>query len=336
MGDDTIYGGDNGTGAQNLAGGYGNDRIIAGSGFSGAGAVIRVFGDLYRNDLVSYSRRQGSPNDGDDIIDLGDSPDIVGGGQRAFGQGGNDKIFGGLVGTNERLYGGDGDDKLWAENPGQVETTADANWIFGNNGNDIIYGSVKRDRLYGDWARDGSETTIINDARPIPGKLDTQGGDDIIYTGVSIDAAYATGGDFVHGGWGNDKIYGQGIAPHWLNGEFGDDFIVGGDGGDYIYGDDYNPNKSVVYGDATPGARRYDADDAGVMVGDDTLYGGKGNDYMWGGAGDDYMHGEDDQDKLYAGAGDDVLRGGAGDDYLFTGSGWDTVFGGDGCDYLYT
>ena len=334
MGDDTIYGGDNGTGEQTLVGGYGNDKIISGSGST---AAILVYGDIYPNTSVSNpNARRGAPNDGDDLIDMGDNPDIGEDGQKAFGQGGNDKIIGGLTGAmEERLYGGDGDDKIWAENPGQVETNADANWIWGNNGNDIIYGSVKRDRLYGDWARESTDETILNDDTD-PGKFDTEGGDDIIYTGIAVDADEATGGDYVHGGWGNDKIYGQGIASHRLYGEFGDDFIVGGDGGDYIYGDDYNTNSEYYEDDDTPGALRFTAIDAGVMFGDDTLYGGKGSDTIWAGAGDDYLHGEDGQDVLYAGAGDDTLWGGDGDDYLFAGTGWDTVFGGDGCDYIYS
>jgi len=49
---------------------------------------------------------------------LGDS--IYGYGT-AIGQGGNDKIMGGLKtgGGYQYLYGGDGDDKLWTVNPGQ-------------------------------------------------------------------------------------------------------------------------------------------------------------------------------------------------------------------------
>ena len=37
-----------------------------------------------------------------------------------------------------------------------------------------------RDRLYGDWQREYDDETILNDAR-----FDTEGGDDVIYTGVS-------------------------------------------------------------------------------------------------------------------------------------------------------
>jgi len=57
--------------------------------------------------------------DGNDVIDLGDNPKIDY--QSAYGQGGNDKIIGG-IGVSEYLYGGDGDDKIWAHNPDQVET----------------------------------------------------------------------------------------------------------------------------------------------------------------------------------------------------------------------
>ena len=239
-GDDVIYGGSNGAEDQLLIGGYGNDKIFSGSNNTGR---IRIFGDLRRNlnnpEVVSNLRR-GSPQDGDDLIDILDNPDADGPNTdiQAFGQGGNDKIFG-SIGNDEELYGGDGDDKIWAENPGQVETEADVNTIFGGNGKDIIYGSVMRDRLYGDWQREYDDETILNDDSENPGKFDTEGDDDIIYTGVST-GTYETGGDYVHGGWGNDKIYGQGTSGHWLNGEFGDDMIWGSEGNDYIYGDDYN------------------------------------------------------------------------------------------------
>lgn len=310
---------------------YGNDKIFSGSNLTGA--RLRIFGDTYRNAAVTLdSGYRGSPNDGDDIIDVGDSPGITGN-IRVFGQGGNDKIFGSL-GIEEKLEGGDGDDKIWAENPGQVETEDDVNEILGNNGNDIIYGSIKKDKLYGDWARDSVDATINPAGRR---KYDTEGGDDIIYTGVSIDGAEDGGGDYVHGGWGDDKIYGQGVAYHSLYGEFGDDMIWGGDGNDNIYGDDYNSNSSErIFADANPANPRFTSIDYGVMSGNDTLYGGKGSDYMHGGAGDDYIHGEDDADFLYGDGGEDTLWGGDGDDIIYTGTGWDTVFGGDGCDLIYS
>jgi Ca2+-binding RTX toxin-like protein len=290
-----------------------------------------VFGDMKSNPSltgITDFALNGSPEDGDDFIDIGDNPDITGSGTqiKAFGQGGNDKILGSL-GILEELYGGDGDDKIWAENPGQVETVANVNEIFGGNGKDIIYGSVMRDRLYGDWQREYDDETITND--------DTEGDDDIIYTGVST-GTFEEGGDYVHGGWGDDKIYGQGSSGHTLYGEFGDDMIWGSDGNDFIYGDDYSVNTSdQIYENDTPGALRWTFVDGGVMSGDDTLYGGKGADLVHGGAGNDYLYGEDDQDKLYGDGGEDVLWGGDGADYIYTGTGWDTVFGGDGCDYIY-
>ena len=79
----------------------------------------------------------GAANDGDDLIDFGDSPDA--GNFYGFGQGGNDKIFGGLV-ASQQLYGGDGDDKIWAINPGQSNAGNDS-YLYGGDDDDIIYGS---------------------------------------------------------------------------------------------------------------------------------------------------------------------------------------------------
>jgi len=122
---------------------YGNDKIFSGSNLTGAD--VAIFGDSLTDDPVNLF--SGSPNDGDDIIDVGDSPDS--GNIQVFAQGGNDKVFGSL-GADETIFGGDGDDKIWAENPGQVETEDGVNALLGNNGNDIIYGSIKQDILIGD------------------------------------------------------------------------------------------------------------------------------------------------------------------------------------------
>jgi len=123
---------------------YGNDKIFSGSNLTGAD--VKIYGDILTTDPAD--RVSGSPNDGDDIIDVGDSPEITGN-IKVYAQGGNDKVFGSL-GAVETIFGGDGDDKIWAENPGQVETEDDVNVLLGNNGNDIIYGSIKQDILIGD------------------------------------------------------------------------------------------------------------------------------------------------------------------------------------------
>lgn len=222
-------------------------------------------------------KKEGLPNDGDDLLDLGDSAVSESISNYAFGQGGNDKIFGGNA-NSQMLYGGNGDDKIWAVNPGQFQTIHTSNTVtteaYGGNGNDIIYGAPAdptdaygQEKLYG------------------------EDGDDIIYTGDSIAA---NRGDIVHGDGGNDKLYGQGGAEHSLYGESGDDLLVGGTGSDSLWGDDYD---SALEWASDPGEGF--TLDASVMSGDDTLYGGEGDDYLHGGHGDDYLHGEEGDDELF-------------------------------------
>ena len=88
--------------------------------------------------------------DGDDLIRIGDNPGSTDDAY-AFGQGGSDKIIGG-IGQVDYIYGGDGDDQLLANNPDQTETADGMNYIEGNDGNDWIFGSTKMDALYGDWS----------------------------------------------------------------------------------------------------------------------------------------------------------------------------------------
>jgi len=82
---------------------------------------------------------RGAPNDGDDIIDVGNGKMFY---HYVYGQGGNDKIIGSIGGGTDALKGGDGDDKIWANNPDEINKKNDYNVILGNNGNDIIYGSA--------------------------------------------------------------------------------------------------------------------------------------------------------------------------------------------------
>lgn len=79
------------------------------------------------------------------------------------------------------MYGGNGDDKIWANLPGTTQADDGENYLYGNTGADILYGSVKSDKLFGDWNGAYGGTTVD--------RFDTEGGDDIIYTGVAAAAA---------------------------------------------------------------------------------------------------------------------------------------------------
>ena len=313
-GDDVIYGGSGNYGNTLLVGGYGDDRIISGS--DNQGEYLSVYGDLFmpnsNTSVEDYDEFGGQPNDGNDLIDLGENPELTGQ-QKAFGQGGNDKILGG-VGTTQDLYGGDGDDKIWAVNPGQYQTMNEKSDIFGGEGNDIIYGSNKKENLYGDDTADDDTT-----------------GDDIIYTGVSVEAA---DGSYGYGGRGNDNIYGQGVGDDELVGGWGDDLIFGGEGEDDLWGDDRSEMDPDYQ--SMPSLDRLTTFGFGQASGDDTLYGGEGSDNIWAGAGNDYAHGGEGEDWIRGGGGEDTLFGNEGADYIWTGSGWDTVFGGPGCDSIYS
>jgi len=134
----------------------------------------------------------GLPNDGDDLLDLGDSDYDSGMTNYGYGQGGNDKIFGGNASGTQRLHGGNGDDKIWSVNPGQFQTLGYTTQSLttlaeGGNGNDIIYGAPHDPSdVYGYEVLYGQFKTLSSE----------EDGDDIIYTGDSVAANV---GDYVNG-----------------------------------------------------------------------------------------------------------------------------------------
>ncbi|AFM27770.1 Ca2+-binding protein, RTX toxin [Desulfomonile tiedjei DSM 6799] len=255
---------------------------------------------------------------GDDVIDCsgldnryvimgGDGADVIRGGNNS------DYIFGWVplnrvdVSQYPQLL----DDML-----DQVVVEGTVQSLYGNGGNDFIYGGLSDETIYGD-SEDG----------------DNSGSDNI---------AGGPGDDTIYG----DSKYGNGSGFDNIDGQAGDDTIFGdseygtGSGGDEIWGDD---GDDVMYGDSRQSSGS----------GSDTFYGGAGNDVMYGdsefalGTGNDTMNGGDGDDLFYGdsrlanGSGADEIDGGEGADTLYgdsrfgSGFGRDSLYGGGGNDILY-
>ncbi|WP_304502635.1 retention module-containing protein [Bordetella sp. LUAb4] len=157
--------------------------------------------------------------------------------------------------------------------------------INGGAGNDIIFGdTINTDKLA--WAghaagtHDGQGMQALIDSLTVNGKAPT---DADIYKAISDSVDHTTGAstfdvagdtrggnDVIHGGDGNDIIFGQG----------GDDQLFGDDGNDILYGGE----------------------------GNDTLRGGDGNDILFGGNGSDTLIGGKGDDILVGGAGSDTFK----------------------------
>ena len=137
-GNDQIFGGHDILGTQTIAGGTFDDWIWSGTNVTGD---IKIYGDNDTSTPLTEDATALNINDGNDIINIGNGNGDV----FVWGQGGNDKIIGGHGESQvEKLYGGSGDDKIWLVSPGQrsLDTAADANYGYGNDGNDNLYGSA--------------------------------------------------------------------------------------------------------------------------------------------------------------------------------------------------
>ncbi|WP_434430067.1 VWA domain-containing protein [Aeromonas veronii] len=149
------------------------------------------------------------------------------------------------------------------------------------------------------------------------------------------------GADVLHGGAGNDILFGDAIntdhlpwdmagnpakPADWVNGKGLDgltQFLTLKNG--------YAPSSLELYEYIKGNAKSLDV--AGdTRGGNDKLHGGFGDDILFGQGGDDELYGDDGKDILYGGTGSDKLDGGAGNDILSGGLGNDILTGGDGAD----
>ncbi|NDV61616.1 LEPR-XLL domain-containing protein [Puniceicoccales bacterium CK1056] len=325
-----------------IEGGAGDDTLIGAQ----AGGIIR--GD-----------------EGNDTLTGGDGTDLIIGGE------GSDTIHGG--GSRDYIFGDTG--RLSVSDQG-TDTPLDdialriralsgerdgVDTIFGDGGDDIIFGGGNIDTINGDAGDDlifgdGGYFEFVSGDIPMNGgfiDLDElsfrgPGAKDIIYGNADKDTILAgAGDDFVDGGAQNDVILGG----------YGFDTLYGGTGADYIYG---NENDDIIFGLRDPYPPSAFTPDAADNVDDDLgdyVEGGDGNDYIRGQANDDTLHGNRGADIIFGGteedtigagvlmepwnpspvypvydneAGGDIIFGGADDDTIDAGEGSDIVFGDDG------
>ena len=228
---------------------------------------------------------EGSVDDGDDQITGGSGTDWLFGGSGADnldGSAGDDYVDGGA--GDDLVRGGTGDDI-----------------VRGGSNNDVVNGDDGIDQLFGDNGVDhlfgGAGTTDVT-----LGSLDGQrllGGQGIDYLyaysySFDVNAERGLPGDEIHGGGGNDWIYGS-IRSETLYGDDGNETIEG----DALIGPNYAAfsDRSLKGGDDTLFGG----------PGEDRLYGGGGNDTLWGGFDSDWLEGQNGVDNLYGGSDIDIL-----------------------------
>jgi len=164
----------------------------------------------------------------------------------------------------------------------------------GTIGNDILFGTDKKDKISG---KEGSDL-IFGFGNDGGGKAET-----------------------LKGGIGDDEIVGDqdplGLCTgSCILGTAGDDMIEGGNGDDIIFGDDGND------------------DILEKAAGNDIVFGGAGDDGIDVGNGDDEVYGGTGNDVILLGNGNDVAFGGQGDDDITGGNGADFIDCGEDPDGL--
>lgn len=347
----------------------GSQTVHASGDFSYSGSLIQT---------ESFNTARHTGNDtvyagsGDDVVNAGGGIDTVLAGS------GNDIVVGGA--GDDFIFGGEGNDRIDGDAEGataEISSNVDfytallkfnvgldvsrhgADYIDGEEGNDVIFGNGQADFLFGGTGDD----EIYGDGPGVTGAaagddyLEGEAGNDKLFGGagadyliggtgddllvgdMEMDALAAQGADILDGGDGNDELRGGG-GDDILDGEkdndllFGDagaDTLSGGDGIDELQGGDGDDTldggagADVLFGQA-------DKDELWGGEGADHLNGGSGNDTLMGGAGNDILWGDEDDDLLNGDDGGDTLHGGIGNDTLNGGSGSDSLFGGEGDD----
>ncbi|MGL6311776.1 immunoglobulin-like domain-containing protein [Aeromonas veronii] len=194
------------------------------------------------------------------------------------------------------------------------------------------------------WVSDNTSATLVIDNLAKVTNYPQVGQPDIITTADQLKAVLVgssttntpaeVGSDVLHGGAGNDILFGDVIntdhlpwgtagnpakPADWVNGKGLDgltQFLTLKNG--------YAPSSLELYEYIKGNANSLDV--AGDTRG--------GNDKLQGGLGDDILFGQGGNDELYGNDGKDILYGGTGSDKLYGGLGNDILTGGEGKDFF--
>ncbi|MGL6453163.1 Ig-like domain-containing protein, partial [Aeromonas veronii] len=149
------------------------------------------------------------------------------------------------------------------------------------------------------------------------------------------------GSDVLHGGAGNDILFGDAINVDYLPwgsagnptkpADWFDGKGLGGLTQFLTLKNGYAPNSQELYEYISGNTKSLDVE-SDTRGGNDKLYGGLGDDILFGQGGNDELYGNDGKDILYGGTGSDKLDGGAGNDILRGSLGNDILTGGEGAD----
>lgn len=288
-----------------------------------------------------------------------------------YGSDGHDTIFGIRFGGSQvdRIYAGMGNDTLYASYANGNETNA--NWLYGQGGDDYLEGSrgddflnggLGNDRLLGaagdDTLRGHKGNDVISDTggsdtyefRAGDGQdslYDGNGAGDQISFGVGIDLADVTFHrllnesmviEIADGQGGQITVTSQFAYSSGFLGSIETLVFASGDRVDLLTTEftTYGSEGDDVITGIRFGGSQVDRIYAGG--GDDTVYAEYSNGYetnanwLFGQGGDDTLVGGRGADTLNGGAGQDTLSGGQGVDRLFGGGGNDVLWGGSGMD----
>ncbi|MBD1863620.1 S-layer family protein [Trichocoleus sp. FACHB-46] len=341
----------------------------------------------------------GTPND--------DTLPGTNGNDTIYGYGGNDTISPGL--GYDYVDGGEGEDTLIIDYS-SLDSMSGYSYGYGsgyysgysysgNGYSNISFSNIERFNITGTANNDylyGAELNDILNGNDGDDEIYGGGGADILNGGNGNDTIYGgDGDDTINGGIGNDVIF-SGNGADTIDGGAGDDALKDVDFSADTTGlnfNDTNPitgNITLANGTVATNVEFIDGLTTGIGndtinfsrqrnntintgAGDDIINAGLGQDYVNGGEGEDtltidysslgYMYGSSygngngyysdtynsisfsnierfnitgtaNNDSIFGGYGDDVLNGGAGDDLISGSGGADTIDGGAGDDAL--
>ncbi len=273
-GSDIIYGG---LGDDLILGEYDGNYLYGGDGNDNLQVARVIYGGNGNDGLFAGESEESHilvGEDGDDGIHGGPGMDVISGGEGSdwlSGQGGNDTISAGPSNGNAIASFGSFPQIIFVAD-GSVCGDADWDFIWGGDGDDIIFGEGGHDYI---WAGAGADVVyggyFTTDDDTAPDDRDCVWGED------GIDTIYGKGGDdYIDGGDREDTLNGD-AGNDLVTGMNHDDKVYGGTGNDRLYGDGWCSDAS------TPGA--------------DQLVGGSGDDLLSGGGLNDNCDGETGTDS---------------------------------------